>query len=83
LWERLEAAFNELRGRDFMQLDRLVDGRNVGSHAVRPRLLDPGGITGDVAEPLLALVAGSGRCGWSRGSKGEPKLLRLAHNRRD
>jgi hypothetical protein len=30
LWERLEAAFNELRDREFMQLDRLVDGRAVG-----------------------------------------------------
>jgi hypothetical protein len=30
LWERLEAAFNELRDRDFMQLDRLVDGRGIG-----------------------------------------------------
>jgi WhiB family transcriptional regulator, redox-sensing transcriptional regulator len=30
LWEQPEAAFNELRDRDFMQLDRLVDGRNVG-----------------------------------------------------
>jgi hypothetical protein len=30
LWERLEAAFNELRDRDFIRLDRLVDGRGIG-----------------------------------------------------
>ena len=30
LSERLETAFNELRDRDFMRLDRLVDARGTG-----------------------------------------------------
>jgi hypothetical protein len=30
LWERLETAFIELRDREFMRLDRLVDGRGIG-----------------------------------------------------
>lgn len=30
LWERLESVFNDLRGRSFMQIDRLVDGRGSG-----------------------------------------------------
>jgi hypothetical protein len=30
LWNRLEHAFHQLRDHDFMQLDRLVDGRSHG-----------------------------------------------------